>query len=250
MDTEKKELVRVVGFKGAREFVSSINDTFDGKREQSEAEEALKKDENDVEAHYKLADALRKLAKIEDALKHYEKVIELDKENQKGLKVKALFRLGEGLLVKARRNEFVEALKKAEEKFKEVEKLDAEKKGGFADRIEFYRLVAKVSKTITMDRRGKVSLLAGKKPEDAKQCGEELSSFAQKYPDSEYAPSALYQSLLLYEAVEDYAKAVEQLDKLLKDYSDTQVAFAAKQRKEELMEKVKEKKEEPKEEGK
>ncbi|MCX7704201.1 MAG: hypothetical protein N2234_08940, partial [Planctomycetota bacterium] len=146
----------------------------------------------------------------------------------------------------ARRNEYANALKKAEEKFKEVEQLDAEKKGGFADRIEFYRLVGKMSE------KGDIR----SNSDAAKEIASECSSFAEKFGESEFAPTTLFWAGYSYFFAKEYKKSLEKLEKLLKDYGDTSVAYQAKRFKEQVENKLKEeekkeeeKKEEEKKEG-
>ena len=239
MDAEKKELVRIIGFKVAREFLKAIKDGVDAVAEKAEAEEALKKDKNDIKAHYRLAEALRKQNKLEEAKKHYEKVIELDRENKEGLKVKALFRLGEAQLFSGR--DYLGNLKKADEKFKEVERLDGEKKGGFADRIEYYRLEGKMWES-ARKARGDVEL--------AKRLAADAESFIAKFPKSEFVPFALYFASYFYYFAKDYEKALEKVNILLDDYGDTRMGFNVKRRKmKETIEKELEKAKKEKKEG-
>lgn len=238
MDAEKRELVRIIGFRAAREFLKAIKDGIDAVKEKKEAEEALKKDENDVKAHYKLAEALRKQNKSEEAKKHYEKVVEIDKENAEGLKVKALFRLGEAEIFSSR--DYLVNLKRAEKRFEEVEKLDAEEKGGFADRIEYYRLEGRIRKNA---RKMKDDA------ETAKRIAEDCESFIKKFSESEFTPYAVYFACYAYYLAKDFKKALEKVNILITDYSDTRMGVSAKRRKmKEIIEKelAKEKGEEKK----
>ena len=240
MDAEKKEVVRIIGFKVAREFLKAIKDGMDAVAEKAEAEEALKKDENDIKAHYKLAEALRKQNKVDEAREHYGKVIELDKENKNGLKAKALFRLGEAELFSSR--DYLGNLKKANEKFEEVESLDGEKKGGFADRIEYYRLEGRIWENL---RKAKGDA------ETARRLATDSESFIKKFPESEFIPFALYFASLFYHYAKDYEKALEKVNKLLDDYGDTQMGFTARRWKvKETIEKELEKEKAEKEEEK
>jgi len=219
MDAEKKEVVRIIGFKVAKEFIKAIKDGVDAVAEKAEAEEALKKDENDIKAHYKLAEALKKQNKVEEAKKHYEKVVELDKENKDGLKVKALFRLGEAELFSSR--DYLGNLKRANEKFEEVERLDGEKKGGFADRIEYYRLEGRIWEDF---RKAKDDA------ETARRLAADSESFIEKFPESEFVSFALYFASLFYHYAKDYNKALEKVNKLLDDYGDTYMGFIVRKR--------------------
>lgn len=109
LDSKGGEIDRIVGFDGKKdEYFQIVKDYAEGKNILSVVLSQLEENPEDVEVVYKLAEKYLTRYELDKAQPYYEKVLELDPEDQKRYKVEATYQIA---LYQARNKKNVEPLK-------------------------------------------------------------------------------------------------------------------------------------------
>lgn len=106
MNSAGREIDRIYGYAPPDEFVSTIRDYLQGKNTLGDLEKKFAA-EPEAELAFRLAEKYEGRRMYEEAAKHYNKVIDLDPEDEKGNSDDALFGLA---WLKVRETEYAEAV--------------------------------------------------------------------------------------------------------------------------------------------
>lgn len=169
--------------------------------------EKLAKDANDVQAHAEAGKIYLDHGAPERAIEHYNKVLELDKDNAKGLHAEAHYRLGHAGLVKSGD---VEGAKKH---FEETKKLDPNNEKGLADDIAWFHV--EVALRETDPSSGVDGLVAT------------LDNFLKEHGKSEFAPKALLYKGATWFQTGKMAEGLELIKQVVRDYPQSEEAAMA-----------------------
>jgi tetratricopeptide (TPR) repeat protein len=88
-----EEIDRIYGYVPADTFVTIIRDYLQGKNTLSDLEKKFQSDPSDVDLAFQLAEKYESRRAYEQAGSYYQKVVELDQDNQKGKAAEALYSL-------------------------------------------------------------------------------------------------------------------------------------------------------------
>jgi tetratricopeptide (TPR) repeat protein len=121
MKSSGEEIDRIYGYLPPEEFVSTIQSYLQGKETLDDIKNRFQKDSVDVELAFKLADKYEARRRYDEAKLYYQKVVDLDPEDEKGKGKDALFDIA---WLEIREKEYlkaVDAFKNFLEKFPEGE---------------------------------------------------------------------------------------------------------------------------------
>jgi TolA-binding protein len=88
-----EEIDRIYGYVPADTFVNIIQNYLQGKNTLSDLEKKFQSDSSDVNLAFQLADKYESRRAYDQASSYYQKVVELDQDNQKGKAAEALYSL-------------------------------------------------------------------------------------------------------------------------------------------------------------
>jgi tetratricopeptide (TPR) repeat protein len=121
MKSSGEEIDRIYGYLPPEEFVSMIQSYLQGKETLEDIENRFQTDSTDVELAFKLAEKYEARRKYEQSALYYQKVVDLDPENEKGESQDALFNLAWLEIRKKDYSKAVDAFKNFLEKYPESE---------------------------------------------------------------------------------------------------------------------------------
>lgn len=203
LTTEQKRLGEVRGYDDPGPFAKKVKDVYESIAIEKKARATLQKDSEDLEANLALAKVWVIRNYQDQAMALFQKVVDGDARNKKGVLVEAAFRLG---MLQFESGQF----KQARDNFKKVRKYDAMDKNDYGDDM----LLAE-ARMDAKDRNYKEGL-------------KKFRLFTVKYSDSELLHDALfYMGGAYYESGDD-SKAVETWEKLIKDHPDSRWVGRAK----------------------
>ncbi len=109
MKSSGEEIDRIYGYLPPEEFVSSIQSYLQGNETLEDIKNRFQADSTDVELAFKLAEKYEARRRYDKAMMHYQKVVDLDPEDEKGKSQDALYNIA-----------WLEALKTAQEQDKHI----------------------------------------------------------------------------------------------------------------------------------
>lgn len=107
MNSFGEEVDRIYGYLPPKEFVSTIQDYLQGKNTLEDFEKRFEADRTDAELAYRLAEKYEGRRMYEEARTYYNKVVDLDPEDEKGNSDDALFSLA---WLEVREKDYVKAV--------------------------------------------------------------------------------------------------------------------------------------------
>lgn len=125
---EGRIITRIIGYMPAAEFLAELKKVPDIWKQLTDLEAAVAKDEKNAQARFDLARILASGGDLEGAEKQLRAVIELDKDNAKGLALESWWALAEATLGTDEPD-----IAKAKEALGKVQELDAKNEKGRAD---------------------------------------------------------------------------------------------------------------------
>lgn len=256
LDADKNLVVKRSGYMAAEAMVKFLGAAI----ELPELEKACEADAENLEAMKKLADCRFDLGQGRESKALYEKLVEKDADNAKGIKVHALYRLA---MFDRGSKQYGEARKKLEE----VKTLDAENTAGYKLKAAYALGNLELSlgnadaankqfdEVLELDPEDKegykdniayTKAMAPAKTKDYKAVAENLEKFVKGYSASDLMPAALLNLANSYYLLKEYEKARPHYEKLVKDYPKTSQAKKA----EAIMKRLPAPKDEPEKEDK
>ena len=173
----------------------------------------------DASKRVALGEAMRVARQYERAEKEFKKAAELDADNEKGAKARALFDLAElyTLFMPAKDAEVKERAEKVLETLKELEKLDP-KFLGLETEVSLMRLMA-----------GLMAKMEEKDPKErAGELRKELGAYLEKYPKTRYGALLKLHLAQANYTLGDKNKAIEWLERIVKEHPGTEEAYISK----------------------
>jgi len=119
MKSSGEEIDRIYGYLPPEEFVSTIRNYLEGKETLEDIRNRFQADSTDVELAFKLADKYEARRGYDEAFYYYQKVVDLDPEDEKGKSQDALFNIAWLEIRKKDYPEAVDAFKNFLEKYPE-----------------------------------------------------------------------------------------------------------------------------------
>ncbi len=107
MKSSGEEIDRIYGYVPAKEFVSTIRSYLQGKETLEDIENRFQADSTDVELAFKLAEKYEGRRKYDLAALHYQKVVALDPDDEKGKSQDAMMNLA---WLEMRKKEYMKAV--------------------------------------------------------------------------------------------------------------------------------------------
>ena len=192
----EKQLLRILGHR--KEFFQQVK----ALEEISSVEKSLLEKPDDVATLVNASEVYSKLGRLDDAQKVLEKALTTDDQDKSGLRVEIYYKLGIAHS-KAGDDE------KAEAAWMEAGRLDPDNRKGFIDDIQFARC-----EKLSSD-------------EDYGGAGAGLTSFLERFPESDRVPDAKFLLGVSQFFTEKKDEAVETWKKLIQDHPGTPAAEKA-----------------------
>lgn len=208
LDENGDQVGEIGGYLPADKFLEQLKGMPDSAKKYKETlaglQARLGKDANDVQANFDAAKFYLDHQAMQKAVDYFTKVIDLDKDNAKGLHAETHYRLGFAQLVKSN------DIEGARKHFAETAKVDPKNEKGFLDDIALLEF------KITANQQGSVQdLLAS------------IDKFLTEFPKSELVPEGLlYKGEILFQDGKK-AEGLAVLEEIVKQYPKSEQAEQA-----------------------
>lgn len=215
-----EEISRVVGFREPNDFIAALKKIIKDYRRYEEAAEEAKKNPDDATIQRKLGEACVELGKVEEAEKAFKKVLELDKENAKGEKARALLGLADIEMLQkktASKDEMAKTVKKAKKYIDDWRALNDKTLESDAEYLS--AIASLLSNAFEKD------YTRSQFAKELKQC---LETYCKRFKKGRYMPRALFTLARLQSASGEKEAMKKTLSRLAQDFPKTEEGRTAK----------------------